>query len=126
MSLWQSFLLVLEIFFFLAYLIVLFQIVGDLFRDRKLGGVAKALWVVLLIVVPLLTALVYLVARGKGMAERSHATAVAHQEAANSYIREVAGTSPSQEIAAAKALLDAGTITAEQFDRIKARALESV
>ena len=126
MTVWQSFLLVVEVFFFLAYLLVLFQIIGDLFRDRKLGGGAKAAWVVFLIVVPLIAALIYLIARGKGMAERHASNVKDAQSRTETYIRDVAGSSPTQEIASAKALLADGTITAEQFEQIKARALESM
>lgn len=116
---WASFV----IFALFAYLIVLFSIVGDLFRDRDLNGGIKALWIVFLIFLPYITALVYLIARGKGMAERQHAYATAAREATDSYIREAAGTGPAAEIAKAKALLDAGTITAEEYDKLKSKAL---
>ena len=72
----------LIIFAWIAYLLVLFQILNDLlWRDHKTSGVVKAIWVVFLIVLPWFTALVYLFARGKGMAERAHAAAAAVQEA---------------------------------------------
>lgn len=76
-----------------------------------------------LIVFPLLTAVVYLIARGSGMAERQAAQVKKAQDAAETYIREVAGRSPVQEIAEAKALLDAGTLTVEEYERVKAKAL---
>lgn len=120
---WQVFWFLVEAFFFVAYLIVLFNIVTDLFRDRSLGGFAKAVWVFFLIVLPLLTALVYLVARGGGMAERQRAAVVAADERTREYIRTTAGTNPAQEIATAKGLLDTGAITADEFARLKARAL---
>lgn len=123
MTFMESFWLVLEIFFFFAYLMVLFQIVGDLIRDRELGGFAKAMWVLALIVVPLISALVYLIARGSGMARRSAAAMEAAREGTETYIRDVAGTSPAAEIASAKQLLDAGTITPEEFAALKAKAL---
>lgn len=113
-----------SIFLFIAYLMVLFSIFGDLFRDRKLKGGWKALWVIFLLFIPLLTALAYLIFRGSGMAERSRKQAEAQQEAVNSYIRDAAGTStPATEIAQAKELLDAGTISQSEFDSIKSRAL---
>jgi ABC-type multidrug transport system fused ATPase/permease subunit len=59
-----------EIFIFIAYLMVMFHIIGDIFRDRELGGFGKALWIIGLIFLPIITALIYLIARGKGMAER--------------------------------------------------------
>jgi hypothetical protein len=116
---WASFV----IFALFAYLIVLFSIVGDLFRDRDLNGGFKALWILFLIFLPYITALVYLIARGKGMAERQYAYANAAREATDSYIREAAGTGPAGEIAQAKVLLDAGTITAEEYDKLKSKAL---
>lgn len=114
----------LIIFAWIAYLLVLFQILTDLFwRDHKTSGWVKAVWVVFLIVFPWLTALVYLIARGKGMSERAQAAAVAAKQEADDYIRQAAGRSPAQEIADAKALLDAGTITQAEFDGLKAKAL---
>src|SRR5262249_337446 len=85
----------LWIFAFTAYLFVLFSIFGDLFRDSKLGGWAKALWVIFLIFVPFLTALIYLIARGNGMQERALEQAKRQQEATNAYIQSVAGGSSS-------------------------------
>ena len=115
--------LVIVSFAFVAYLIVLFQIVTDLFRDHEQKGWHKAIWIIFLIVFPLLTAVVYLIARGDGMAKRQANYAKRAQESADNYIREVVGRSPAQEIADAKALLDAGSISAEEFEKIKAKAL---
>ena len=111
------------IFAFIAYLIALFSIVTDLFRDTKLGGWAKAIWLVFLFSLPFLTALVYLIARGDGMAKRSNAVVAQNKERTEEYIRDVAGTSPADEIAKAKALLDAGTISEAEFAQLKAAAL---
>ncbi|MCV7068937.1 SHOCT domain-containing protein [Mycolicibacterium houstonense] len=114
----------LIIFAWIAYLLVLFQILTDLFwRDHKTSGWVKAVWVVFLIVFPWLTALIYLIARGKGMAERAQAAAQAAKQETDAYIREAAGRSPAQEIADAKGLLDAGTISQAEFDALKAKAL---
>ena len=114
----------LIIFAWIAYLLVLFQILTDLFwRDHKTSGWVKAVWVVFLIVFPWLTALVYLIARGKGMSERAQAAALAAKQDTDAYIREAAGRSPAQEIADAKELLDAGTISQAEFDGLKAKAL---
>jgi hypothetical protein len=113
-------------FVFIAYLFVLFAIIGDLFRDRKLSGWLKAIWIIFLIFVPFLTALIYLIARGRGMTERSAAEAAKYREAQSEYIKSVAGSgglSPADEIAKAKALLDAGTINQSEYDSIKAKAL---
>jgi predicted ferric reductase len=125
MSFWESFWLVIEIFLFFAYLVILFHIVTDLFRDRKLSGWAKAVWVFFLVVLPMLTAIVYLIARGGGMAERQHAAVARAQHDTEDYIRTVAGHSPAQEIATAHQLLTAGAIDAPEFERIKQKALAS-
>ena len=114
----------LTIFVFIVYLFAVFAIIGDLFRDRKQSGFAKALWIIFLVFVPFLTALIYLIARGGGMAERQQAAAKAAQQQADDYIRNVAGSSPADEIAKAKALLDAGTISSAEFDAIKAKVTQ--
>jgi hypothetical protein len=114
----------LIIFAWIAYLLVLFQILVDLFwRDHKTSGWVKAVWVVFLILVPWLTALVYLIARGKGMTERAQTAALAAKKETDDYIRQAAGRSPAEEIAHAKELLDAGTISQPEFDSLKAKAL---
>ena len=111
-------------FAFIAYLFALFSIIGDIFRDRNLNGWLKAVWLIFLVFLPFLTALVYLIARGNGMAERSVAKLKDSQAATNAYIRETAGgSSPSEEIATAKALLDSGAITADEYTALKTKAL---
>jgi hypothetical protein len=122
-SFWDLVWWFLAVFIFFAYIMALFSVISDLFRDRKLNGWWKALWIIFLIFVPFLTLLVYLIARGPGMAERNQRDAQQAQQAADSYIKQVAGTSPSDEIAKAKALLDAGTITQAEYDGIKAKVL---
>jgi hypothetical protein len=120
---WGVELHILTVFIFLAYFFVLIQIVIDLFRDTELGGFAKLLWLVGLIFLPFLTALVYIIARGGGMAERQRAEAERAWNATGAHLRQLAGTSPADQIVHAKALLDAGTISKEEFDRLKAKAL---
>ena len=112
------------IFAFIAYLFILFNIITDLFwRDHKTSGIVKAVWVAFLIVVPYLTALVYLIARGDGMAARAREAASAAKQHTDDYIKQAAGRSPAQEIADAKGLLETGTITQSEFDSLKAKAL---
>ena len=129
MNLWNSFWDViwwfLWAFVFIAYLMALFAIIGDLFRDQKLSGWWKAVWIIFLIFVPFITALIYLIARGNGMAERSQREAKQYQAATDAYIRQTAGSaaSPSDEIAKARALLDAGTISQQEYDQLKTKAL---
>jgi hypothetical protein len=120
---WDLLTLIASTFLFVAYLFVLFQIVTDLFRDSETGGVAKALWIIGLVFVPMLTAIVYIIARGKGMAARQQASLSRMKSESESYIRQVAGRSPAADIAEAKTLLDAGTITQAEFERLKAKAL---
>jgi uncharacterized membrane protein len=125
---WQSFWSFLwstiVIFAFIAYLMILFNILTDLFwRDHKTSGVVKAVWVVFLIVFPYLTALVYLIVRGQGMAERAREAAATAKKQTDDYIRQAAGRSPAEEIAHAKELLDAGTISQAEFDSLKVKAL---
>ena len=124
MSFWDVLWLIFISFAFVAYLMVMFSILGDLFRDRDTSGVVKAVWVTALIFLPLLTSLVYLIARGRGMTERSvrHAATVRQQQ--DAYIRDVAGqTTPSDQIAQARALLDAGAISQPEYEALKSKAL---
>lgn len=119
---WDIIWFLFTIFIFLAYLMVLFSIISDLFRDRALPGVAKAIWMIALVFLPFLTAIVYLIVRGKGMGERAAAQVNAQKEATDQYIRSVA-TSPADEIQKAKTLLDNGVISPDEFVSIKARIL---
>jgi hypothetical protein len=116
---------VVVIFAFVAYIMVLFSIIGDLFRDDRLNGWLKAIWIIFLIFVPFLTALVYLIARGSGMQQRSMAQAAQIRQQQDDYIRATAGSggSATDEIARAKSLLDGGAITRAEYDAIKAKAL---
>lgn len=125
-TLGDVFLTTLWIFLLMAWLVVLFQIVGDIFRDHTMSGWGKALWIIVLIFVPFISALVYLIVRGPGMAERSRQTAEQMQKAQDDYIRSVsgAGTSPAEQIAQAQKLKDSGAITAEEFEGLKAKALK--
>jgi len=110
-------------FLFFAWLVILFQIIGDLFRDHTMGGFAKAIWVIALVFLPFLTMFIYLIARGKGMAERQQAAMIDMKQQQDEYIKSVAGTSSADQIAQGKALLDAGTISQAEFDALKAKAL---
>ena len=123
-SFWDFFWFIIAFFLLMAYLMVLFQIVIDLFRDHTVGGGMKALWVVGLIFLPILTAVIYLIARGGGMAERAMAATQRAQKDADEYIRSVAtSSSPADEIARAKSLLDSGAISADEYEKLKAKAL---
>jgi hypothetical protein len=120
---WDLIWLMFSAFMFVAYLSIMIQVVADLFRDSELGGGSKAIWLIGLIALPFLTALIYVIARGSGMARRQQAAFQRSQSEAESYIRQVAGKSPADQIADAKRLLDAGTISADEYARLKAKAL---
>jgi hypothetical protein len=125
---WDIIWIVIVSFVFVAYLMVFFRILVDLFGDHDLSGWFKAIWIIALIFVPFLTALIYLIARGRGMAERQMAAARQAQSETDAYIQQVAGKSSAgkssaENIADAKALLDNGTITRVEFDKLKAKAL---
>lgn len=128
MDFWSFFWLLVWSFLFVAYLMMLFHIFGDIFRDRELGGFAKVVWVVALFVLPLLAALVYIIVRGKGMAEREMESTSRRMAEQEDYIRSVTATSDStsstvEQLSQAKALLDSGAITEDEFAAIKAKAL---
>lgn len=120
---WDILQLIASTILFVAYLIVLFHVVVDLFRDPELGGGYKALWIIGLLFIPVLTLLLYLLTRGGGMAERERAVYTQAKSDADAYIRQVAGKSPAEQIADAKALLDAGTINEGEYAQLKAKAL---
>ena len=122
-SFWEWFWIAFLTFAFVAYLFAMFTIIVDLFRDKTVSGWMKAVWFIFLILFPVLTALVYLIARGGGMAERQMADAQAVKEAQDSYIRDVAGSSPADQIAKAKELHNSGAITDEEYEALKAKAL---
>ena len=126
MSFSDFFWLLIWSFFLVCYLMVLFQIIGDLFRDKDLSGWWKALWIIFLIVFPFLAALIYLIARGRGMAERQAGAVQNAQAATDQYIQSVASRgNPAEQIASAKTLLDNGTISPDEFDKLKQKALAS-
>lgn len=125
-----SFLLAMfEFFIFLAWFMCLWWVFGDLFRSKDLGGGAKTLWVVFIIVAPFLGMFVYLIARGHGMNDRTMQAQQEMQKRQAEYIKSVAGgsagSSTADQIASAKGLLDSGAITQQEFDQLKAKALAS-
>jgi hypothetical protein len=118
--------LLLWTYFLFVWVMVLVHIFSDLFRDHSLSGGTKTLWVLFLVFLPFLAALVYLIVRGHGMADRADARRQRAQDQFDGYVRNVAANgdgSPTEQIARAKELLDAGTIDQSDFDRLKAKAL---
>jgi len=113
----------LWLFYIAAYLYVVILIISDLFRDDKLSGWFKAIWIIALVFVPFLTALVYVIARGKDMAARAAAARGYGTVAESDEYRPQASSNPADDIAKAKELLDAGTISQGEFDALKSKAL---
>jgi hypothetical protein len=114
------------IFFFLwvAWILLLFKVIIDIFRSKDLGGGGKAFWALFVIVIPWLGVLVYLIARGTSMTERDVADAVAQEEAVQAYIRQAAGSpSPADELAKLAALHAQGAITDSEYAQQKAKLL---
>ena len=113
----------LLIFFFVMYLMILFSVVVDLFRNHQMSGIVKAIWIIFLIFIPLISLLVYVIVYGRGMATRQQEAVVAAQKEQAAYIQQVAGTSAADQIAQAQQLLQSGAISQEEFDKLKAKAL---
>jgi hypothetical protein len=124
MSFWDVVWFIFITFALVAYLMVMFAIIGDLFRDRETSGFAKAVWVVALIFLPIITSLIYLITRGKDMTDRASRDAEAMRTQQEAYIRDVAGKgTPADQIAQAKTMLDAGVISPAEYERLKEKAL---
>ena len=121
----QVLLAVLEVFLFAAWLMILFVIISDLFRDHSMSGWGKAAWVIFLIFVPFLAALIYLIARGDGMRERSLAQQQEAQKQLDTYIRQTAssggGGSAADELTKLSKLHDEKKLSDEEFERAKAK-----
>ena len=113
-------------FLFIAWIWLLISIFGDIFRSDDLSGWGKAFWTLFVLFLPWLGVLVYLIARGGSMQERALKNAAAHQNAQESYIREVAsstGGSSAEELAKLAELRDSGILTEQEFQAQKAKAL---
>jgi predicted PurR-regulated permease PerM len=113
----------LVIFFMIMYFMILFSVVIDLFRNHQMGGFAKALWIIFLIFIPLISLLIYVIVYGKSMAERQQTAVVEAQQDQAAYIKQVAGTSPAEQIAQAQQLLNSGAISQAEVDTLKTKAL---
>ncbi len=122
-NLGDALLTVLSIFFIVIWIWIMITILIDLFRDHGLSGWAKAAWVLFLVFVPVITALIYLIARGGGMRERALAEQRQVQHATDEYIRSVAGSSPIEELHKLDQLRARGAISQDEFDRLKTRVL---
>jgi hypothetical protein len=124
---WDILLWTLWIFAVVCLIWIWIRIIFDLFSDHGLGGWPKFFWTVFLIVMPWLAVFVYLIARGKGMQERSMVAAEQQKASTDAYIKNVAAQTktPAEQIADAQGLLTSGAITQAEFDSLKAKALAS-
>ena len=110
-------------FMFVIWIWLLITVFADVFRRHDIGGGMKAIWMIFVIVLPYLGVFIYLIAEHDGMAERSTEQMKAAQAQQDDYIKSVAGSSPADQVAQAKSLLDSGAITQAEFDTMKANAL---
>jgi len=113
----------LVFFCWILFFWLLFVVFGDLFRRHDIGGWGKAGWTVFVIILPFLGVLIYLIAEGKGMGERSQKEMTDAKAASDAYVRSVAGGGSAEQIEKAKGLLDSGAITQAEFDQLKSKAL---
>ena len=109
-------------FLFFIWIMILFRVFGDIFRRHDIGGGAKTLWVIFVIILPFLGVLIYVLTQNEGMTQRAIERAQGQQAEMDTYVRSVAGGAAG-EIERAKSLLDSGAITQAEFDAIKAKAL---
>jgi hypothetical protein len=111
-------------FLWVAWFVLLFRIVADVFRRHDVGGGKKTLWLIFILFVPFIGVFAYLIVNGDGIAQRNVKEAQTTQAQFDDYIRTTAGSGgPAVEIESAKRLLDSGSITQAEFDAIKQRAL---
>ncbi len=120
-SLWDVIWTTFVVFVWVMFIVILINVLIDLFRSHDLSGWAKALWVIVLVVLPFLGVLIYLIARGGGMQER----AIKQQQQDVAQLKQMVGGggTPADQIAQAKALLDSGAIDQAEYDKLKAKAL---
>lgn len=121
----EVFLAMLWFTLFFIWIWLLISVFADIFRSHDLGGFAKFLWVVFVIVFPYLGVFVYLIARGNKMAEHAAEVARMQDAAARAYIRDAAGSSasPTEELARLADLRDRGVIDDTEFARLKANVV---
>lgn len=115
----------LWIFLWIAWIVVLFRVIADIFRSHDMGGWGKALWVIFVVVAPFLGVFVYLIARGHSMAERDAGEARAQDAAFRSYVQETVGSSggTADELSKLADLKERGVITDAEFEAQKAKLL---
>ena len=117
---------ILEVFLWVLWIWVLIYVFIDIFRSRDLSGWAKALWFLFVLFIPLIGVLVYLIARGGKMQERAMQDARRQDQDFRAYVQEAASSgTPADQLAKLADLRDKGVITAEEFEREKAKVLSA-
>jgi predicted PurR-regulated permease PerM len=111
------------IFFMVVYFMMLFGVIVDIFRRHDAGGGKKALWLLFILFFPLVGLIAYLIVNGHGIAQRQAKDVQKSQAEFDDYVKSVSGGNSAEQIAKAKELLDAGTISQAEFDQLKAKAL---
>jgi len=121
----EVFLTILWFFLFVVWLMLLFHVIADIFRSHDMGGWAKAAWLILIFVLPILGILIYLIARGDKMSQHAVEDAQAQEAAFRSYVQETAGSSggTSDQLAQLASLRESGVITDAEFEQGKAKIL---
>ena len=115
---------ILIIFLWISWFMLLFHVIGDVFRRRDASGGKKTLWLIVLLFLPFLGVFIYLIANGDDMARRNIESAEAARAEMDDYVRTVASSGgAAAEIEKAKGLLDSGAISQAEYDSIKAKAL---
>ena len=122
-SIWEAIWLVFITFVFISVLMMLFSVIVDLFRDDTTSGWGKAGWIIVLIALPFLGLLIYVIARGKGMADRTVKEQVETKQSFDDYVRTVSGGGPASELEKANTLHAAGKLSDEEFAQLKAKIL---
>jgi len=116
-------LIALEVFFFVIWIWILITILTDLFRDHELSGWGKAGWCLFLVIIPFLASLIYLIARGSGMRDRTIKAQAEAKQHFDSYVREQAHSTPADELHKLNELKEKGALSSEEFDKAKAKLL---
>lgn len=119
----EALLVALQVFFFVIWIWILITILTDVFRDHEMSGWGKAAWVLFLVVVPFIAALIYLIARGSGMRERTIKAQTEARQHMDAYIRETAGSSSADELEKLHDLKQKGALSDEEYERAKSRLL---
>lgn len=116
-------LITFEIFLFVIWIWILITILSDLFRDHEISGWSKAAWVLFLVFIPFLTALIYLIVRGAGMRDRTIKAQAEAKQHFDDYVRQQAHSTPADELHKLNELKEKGALSAEEFDKAKAKLL---